>query len=46
MHNTASTSLILLWKYIELKGKIERKARQIFEEWREKEPESTSTRSF
>lgn len=36
--------LILLWKYVELKGKIEQRARQIFEEWRERELESVSTR--
>ena len=36
--------IILLWKYAELKGSIEQRARQIFEVWKEKELESTSTR--
>ena len=36
--------LILLWKYAELKGRIEQRARQIFEEWRDKELETTSTK--
>ena len=36
--------IILLWKYAELKGRIEQRARQIFEEWRERELEATSTR--
>ena len=36
--------MILLWKYAELKGSIEQRARRIFEEWKEKELESTSTR--
>lgn len=36
--------LILLWKYAELKGRIEQRARQIFEEWRERELEATSTK--
>ena len=29
--------IILLWKYAELKGKIEQRARQIFEEWRDRD---------
>jgi len=37
-------ALILLWKYVELKGRIEQRARQIFEEWRERELETTSAR--
>jgi len=36
------TSVILLWKYIELKGEVERRARRLFEEWREKELEILS----
>lgn len=36
--------IILLWKYAELKGKIEQRARQIFEEWRDRELESASTK--
>jgi len=40
--------IILLWEYAELKGNIEQRAeqraRQIFEEWKEKELESTSAR--
>lgn len=36
--------LILLWRYGELKGRIEQRARQMFEEWREKELESASIR--
>ncbi len=36
--------LILLWKYVELKSKMEQRARQIFEEWQERELESTSKR--
>jgi len=31
--------IILLWKYAELKGSIEQRARQIFEKWKEKELE-------
>ncbi len=34
----------LFWKYNELKGRIEQRARQMFEEWRERELESTSRR--
>ena len=36
--------IILLWKYAELKGRIEQRARQIYEEWRKREFESTSAR--
>lgn len=36
--------LILLWRYAELKGRIEQRARQMFEDWRERELESTSAR--
>lgn len=36
--------IILLWKYAELKGRIEQRARQMFEEWREEELESVSTK--
>ncbi len=36
--------LILLWKYAELKGRIEQRARQIFEEWQERELEIISKR--
>ncbi len=36
--------IILLWRYAELKGRIEQRARQIFEEWREKELEVISAR--
>ena len=36
--------LILLWRYAELKGRIEQRARQILEEWRERELETTSAR--
>ena len=36
--------IILLWKYAELKGRIEQRARQIFEEWRERELKATSAR--
>ncbi|OYT34082.1 Holliday junction resolvase [Archaeoglobales archaeon] len=36
--------IILLWKYAELKGRIEQRARQIYEEWRKRELESTSAR--
>jgi len=36
--------IILFWKYAELKGNIEQRARQIFEVWKEKELESTSAR--
>jgi|Deesub1362B_J571_1020462.scaffolds.fasta_scaffold00217_35 predicted Holliday junction resolvase-like endonuclease len=35
--------LILFWKYAELRGRIEQRARQIFEEWKERELESAST---
>jgi len=36
--------LILLWRYAKIKGRIEQRARQIFEEWRERELEATSAR--
>ncbi len=36
--------LILLWKYAELRGRVEGRAREIFEEWRERELESAATK--
>jgi len=36
--------LILLWKYFELKGKVEQRAIEIFEKWKEREIESLSTK--
>lgn len=36
--------LILLWKYMELKSKVEKRAMQMFETWRERELENMSTK--
>ena len=36
--------LVLLWKYTELKGRVEERAREMFEEWRDRELESVATK--
>ena len=36
--------LVLLWKYTELKGRVEERAKEMFEEWRDRELESVATK--